>query len=91
MPLRPLPVLGRQVRSFDAQSGATMAVLEAGITALQRVQREVPEEGGLSATERSTVLRTVRDVAGALDTAIASADLGPSEGLVSLWRAHATG
>jgi Protein of unknown function (DUF4012) len=82
MPLRPLPVFGRQVQSFDSQSGATVAVLEAGITGLGRIDRDVPEGSGIPPSERSAVLRTVRDVAGELHVALADADLGPSDGLV---------
>ena len=83
MPLRALPVFGRQVQSFDNQSGATVAVLRAGITGLDRIDREVPVGSGIPPSERSDVLRTVHDVAGDLHGALADADLGPSNGLVS--------
>ena len=81
-PLRPLPVIGRQVDTFASMADATSSTLEAGIEGIERVNREVPVDAEIPSEQRADVVRTVASIAGDLDAEVTSADLGPSEGLV---------
>lgn len=80
-PLRPLPIIGRQVNAFASMADATTSMLEAGIVGIERVNREVPVDAEIPSEERADVLRTVASIAESLDAEVTTADLGPSEGL----------
>jgi len=81
-PVRPIPVLGRQLDTFASMADATAATLEAGIEGIERVNDEVPADTEIESEERADVLRAVASIAADLDTEVAAADLGPSDGLV---------
>lgn len=82
LPLRPLPVVGRQIDSFESMSDATTAVLDRGVDAVDRIDREVPVEGEIAPEDRAAVFSTLEAVAGGLGTEVTGADLGPAAGLL---------
>lgn len=81
-PLRLAPVIGRQLRSIEALSGAAAEVAEAGVDAVERaaIVFDDPAGAGRDRVEQVRELRDiVRDVAADLETVD---DLGPVEGLL---------
>ncbi|MGI8759273.1 MAG: DUF4012 domain-containing protein [Acidimicrobiales bacterium] len=80
-PLRALPVLGRQVRSFDALAEAAGAVAGTGADALAEADELVG--GGLPpGPERAQLLASLSEVAGRAERRLAGIDLGPDEALL---------
>lgn len=82
-PLRLAPVIGRQLRSVDALSGAAETVAVAGVEAVERagVVFENPAQAGQARVDQVRELRDiVRDVSARLD---AVDDLGPDEALLA--------
>lgn len=81
-PARFLPVLGRQLRSVHALSGAAAEVSDAAVEAAARVQ-EVLDVAGGGGSARVTQVRALRDaVVEASERVSAVDDLGPRVGLV---------
>ena len=82
-PLRLAPIIGRQLRSIEALSGAAAVVARAGVDAVERaaIVFEDPAGAGRDRVEQVRELRDiVREVAADLQTVD---DLGPVEGLLA--------
>lgn len=80
-PLRVLPVLGRQVRSFEALAEAAGAVAGTGADALAEAHALV--DGGFPpGPERARLLAELSEVAGRAERQLAGIDLGPDEALL---------
>jgi len=79
-PLRALPVVGRQIRSVDAMSGAAAGVVSAGSTAIDEAQAELDKDP--TAEERVGTMRNLAATADGAREELAAADLGPTEALV---------
>ncbi|MFN0092390.1 MAG: DUF4012 domain-containing protein, partial [Acidimicrobiales bacterium] len=87
-PLRPLPVVGRQLSSFDhlASSGATIA---SSMSELTREGRELETRFDDGAASPIAALNELSAAAGRAAAEIEGADLGPSSGLApQLANAH---
>ncbi len=79
-PIRVLPVLGRQLTSARALSGAGLTVLDAAIDASDDAQLLL--DGVLARDDRSAALRELENIFRAAHVEVTSVDLGPSEGLI---------
>ncbi|MCZ7530347.1 MAG: DUF4012 domain-containing protein [Acidimicrobiia bacterium] len=79
-PLRALPVVGRQIRSVDAMSGAAAGVVAAGTVAIEEAQAELDKDP--TAAERVGAMRNLALTADTARAEVAAADLGPTEALV---------
>lgn len=80
-PLRVLPVLGRQVRSFEALANAAGAVAGTGADALADAHELV--DGGLPpGPERAGLMTSLSEVADRAERRLAGIDLGPDEALL---------
>ena len=81
LPLRPVPIIGRQLRSGDALTGAGVDVLDIGITGVERIEALVGDAipGG---SERIALLRDIESVTEEVRVGLAGVDLGPAAGLV---------
>jgi hypothetical protein len=82
LPLRALPVVGRQMRSVATLAAAAAHVSDVGIGAVTEAKGvlDLPHGGG---PERVALLRRLQGLATATDGRLASIDLGPRLGLVS--------
>lgn len=81
-PLRVLPVVGRQLRSVDALSGAAARVSRAGVDAVERAGK-VFDQPAAAGAGRVRQVRELRDIVDAAATAVEAVDdLGPRKGLV---------
>ena len=82
-PLRVLPVVGRQLRSVDALSGAAAAIADAGVDAVERAGAvfEDPAGAGPARVEQVRELRDLLEEAAGRLAAID--DLGPRDGLLA--------
>ena len=78
-PLRPLPFVGRQLASTSALVGTAQDLTEVVGPLITDVQAARNDPNGL---DRIAFLRRVADQLGDLEQVIASADLGPEDGLV---------
>jgi hypothetical protein len=79
--VRVLPVLGRQVRSVSALSGAAAEVADIGVLGLadaRQILASKPAGGGAKVAE----LRSLADVALRTERSLAAVDLGPRAGLL---------
>ena len=82
-PLRVLPVIGRQLRSVDALSGAAATVADAGVEAVERAGR-VFEDPAAAGRDRIAQVRELRDVIDEVASRLAEIeDLGPVDGLLA--------
>ena len=84
-PMRVLPVIGRQLRSLDALTGAAATTTRSASTAIDSIDTVLEESSGADAGSTQDRLTTTAGVATALTTLqadISDLDLGPSEGLV---------
>jgi hypothetical protein len=81
MPLRVLPVLGRQVRSVDAMTSAAADVVDAGIDAIDASRVELQRTRPVG-HERVLIVRRLSRIASDAHTRIAGVSLGPSKALV---------
>lgn len=79
-PLRALPVVGRQVRSVDAMSGAAADVVAAGVESIDEAGAELERDP--TAVERVGVMRDLAVIADDASAELAAADLGPDEALI---------
>lgn len=82
LPLRFLPVVGRQIRAVSAMSRAGAAVARAGVDALEDVDLLLEQEHG-PGPQRVETLRRFAEIAERTEARLARIDLGPSEALVS--------
>lgn len=82
LPLRPLPVVGRQLRSGSALADAGVEVLDIGVDTVNRV-RAVIGDSAPAPQERISVLRELETVTTEARSALAAVDLGPGSGLFS--------
>lgn len=82
-PLRVLPVIGRQLRSVDALSGAAATVADAGVDAVERAGA-VFEDPAAAGRARIAQVRELRDVIDDVATRLETIDdLGPVNGLLA--------
>jgi hypothetical protein len=82
-PLRILPVIGRQLRSVSALSGAAEQVAAAGADAVERAGA-VFEHPAASGPDRVTQVRELREIVDDVATRLdAIEDLGPVQGLLA--------
>jgi hypothetical protein len=79
-PLRWLPVVGRQVRSVDAMTGAAAQVVNAGVDAIEgaRTALRSPAHGH----ERVVIVQKLGVISDTAYRKITSVDLGPSKALI---------
>lgn len=80
-PLRALPVIGRQLRSFDALTGSAAEVSRVGSEALAEVQSRM-DAGTAAGGDRVALIRAVGDAARRVGEVLDRVDLGPDEALV---------
>ena len=80
-PLRALPVVGRQLRSFDALAGAAAEVSSVGSEALVEVQSRI-DAGTAAGGDRLGLIRAVGDAAQRVSEVLTQVDLGPDEALI---------
>lgn len=79
-PLRHAPVVGRQLRSLEALSGAGAEILAVGADGVEEIAATV--DGGFPAgSGRVEVLRRLSGSAGRTARRVAAVDLGPSDAL----------
>ena len=81
-PLRVVPVLGRQLRSFIDLTGAAASVAAVATTTAEAVDA-IPRAARPTGTERVSMLRSLADRAARADVALAQVTLGPRQGLVA--------
>ena len=79
-PVRVLPVIGRQVRSLSALSGAAATVADAGASGVARA-RGILGPAARTGDDKATAARDLADVAADTVGRIDDVDLGPSRGL----------
>ena len=79
-PVRVVPVLGRQLTSARALSGAGLTVLDAAIDASDEAQGLL--DGVLGRDDRSAALRELENIFRDAHLEVSSVDLGPSDGLI---------
>lgn len=80
-PLRVLPVVGRQVRSVDALTGAAADLTDEAARALDRLD-SLTTDLGTDPSSRSALLRGAAEAVDELRLAVEAADLGPDEALL---------
>lgn len=80
-PLRALPVVGRQLRSADALTGAAGEVADAGGDALDDAVA-LAEGGAGAGPERARLVAQLAEVAERAERRVVAVDLGPSDALV---------
>ena len=80
-PLRLVPVLGRQVRSVAAMSGAAATAASASQTAFSQLA-EIAAEDSSTPQDRLDQVNRTREVLAELDSTTSSLDLGPKDGLI---------
>jgi hypothetical protein len=80
-PVRVLPVVGRQLRSAAAISGAAATVADAGATGLTRA-RVIIDREATSSRSRATAARELSQIATDALVRLRSLSLGPRSGLV---------
>ena len=80
-PLRLVPVLGRQVRSVAAMSGAAATAASASQTAFSQLAGIAAEDSATPKDRLDQVNRT-REVLAELESTTSSLDLGPKDGLI---------
>lgn len=78
-PLRALPVVGRQIRSVDAMSGAAAGVVSTGSIAIDEAQAELDKDP--TAEERVGAMRNLAVTADNARVELGTVDLGPTEAL----------
>lgn len=81
-PLRVLPIVGRQLRSVHALSGAAGAVASAGAAAVDRAQEVLDEPAGGGPARVDQVRIIAETLRAAADRVAEVDDLGPREGLL---------
>ena len=81
MPLRVLPVVGRQVRSAHALAGAADDIAAIGRRAVEEAQSALAQPRG-TGPERVALLRRLGAAAARFDAELADVDLGPGRALV---------
>lgn len=82
LPARLLPVVGRQLRSVAALSGAATTVADVAIAGMTDAKPVLDEPGGSNAA-RAASARRLGELAGRADARLSRLDLGPREGLLS--------
>ena len=82
LPARVLPVVGRQLRSVTALSGAATTVADVAIAGMTDAKPVLDEPGGSNAA-RAASARRLGELAGRADTRLGRLDLGPRQGLLS--------
>lgn len=80
-PLRFLPVVGRQVRSAGALTGAAATAAEVSTEAISGAQQALAR-GQASGPDRVAVLRDISGVAERAEAGLTGLDFGPEQGLV---------
>jgi hypothetical protein len=80
-PLRILPVVGRQVDSVDAMTGAAADVVDAGVDAIEAARVELRRTSP-QGPERVVIVEQLSRIAGDAHQRITGVDLGPSEALL---------
>jgi hypothetical protein len=80
-PLRALPVVGRQLRSADALTGAAGEVADAGGDALDDAVA-LAEGGAGAGPERARLVAQLAEVAERAERRVVAVDFGPSDALV---------
>lgn len=80
-PMRIVPIVGRQIRSADALTGAAMVVTETAIDAIEQGRRVLRAPRG-SGPQRIALLRSTSKLASDAHERIRGASLGPSDGLI---------
>jgi hypothetical protein len=81
LPLRVLPVIGRQLRSVEALTRAATVVTDIAIAGITEAQPVLAGRGGDPAA-RAQHTRLLADVARRADMQLGDIELGPDEGLV---------
>ena len=81
-PVRVLPVVGRQVRTYRALTGSAARVMDIGVEAAEAARTELnrPIPPGQA---RIDTLRSLADIAEATSARVAVVDLGPGDALIS--------
>jgi hypothetical protein len=80
-PLRVLPVVGRQVRSVDALTGAARDVVDAGVNAIEGARTQLRQVKPVG-HERVVLVQRLGEVASVAYEHLAAVDLGPSKALI---------
>jgi hypothetical protein len=80
-PLRVLPIVGRQVRSVDALTGAAADVVNAGVNAIDGARSQLRTVKPVG-HQRVVLVQRLREVAAVAYAKIAGVDLGPSKALI---------
>ncbi len=80
-PMRIVPILGRQIRSADALTGAATIVTETAIDAIEQGRRTLQAPRG-SGAQRIALLRSTSKLASDAYERLRGASLGPSNGLI---------
>jgi hypothetical protein len=81
-PVRIMPVVGRQLRSVSALSGAATSVADVAISGMTDAQPVLDEPGGSNAL-RAASARRLGELAARAEARLGHMDLGPRVGLVS--------
>jgi len=82
LPLRPLPIIGRQLRSSVSLTDAGVDVLDVGVVAVDEI-RDLVDDAAPQGTERIALLRDLEIVTADVRAALADVDLGPASGLIA--------
>jgi hypothetical protein len=86
-PLRLVPVLGRQLRSFADLTGAAADVARVATVTAEAVSR-IPRDGAPTGADRVAMLRALADRAVSADLALGQVRLGARHGLLEPLRRH---
>jgi uncharacterized protein DUF4012 len=81
LPLKFLPVVGRQVRSVESMTSAAADVVDAGVDAIEQSQVELNRTKPRG-NERVTIVERLGAISARAHARIANVDLGPSNALV---------
>ena len=80
-PLKVVPVLGRQIRSMEALSGAAATTTDASLTAFEELSG-IAEADSATPEARLAAGASTQEVLAELAAGVSDLDLGPKEGLV---------
>lgn len=81
LPARILPVVGRQLRSVHALSGAATTVADVAIAGMTDAKSVLDDPGGTN-SERASSARRLGELAAGAETQLGTIDLGPRLGLL---------